>query len=289
VDLSRLQVFVAVARDKSFSRAASRLGLPKSSVSREITRLEEEVGARLLHRTTRQVGLSTAGHELLERVGPLLEQLEQAVGDLPERELEPSGLLRVTTTVDVGEALLSEVVTRFVERYPRVRVELLLTPKPLDLVAEGIDLALRLSAQPRLADSSLTARVLGPWTIEAFASPKYLARRGTPTQPRDLVQHHWVSVRGMPLPEGVGEPRILADDMFCIRGALRAGAGIGFMPTYLGRSDIENGTLVRVLPEMMRKNGSIWVVYPGGREVPRKVAAFRDMVLTTLRGPLDAG
>jgi DNA-binding transcriptional LysR family regulator len=288
VDLSRLQVFVAVARDKSFSRAASRLGLPKSSVSREISRLEQELGVRLLHRTTRQVGLSTAGVELLQRVGPLLDQLERAV-DLPDGEREPSGLLRITATVDVGEALLSDVVARFAERYPRVRVELALTNRALDLVAEGIDLAFRLSAQPRLADSSLTARVLGPWSIEAFASPLYLSRRGTPAHPRDLSHHEWVSIRGMPMPEGVqGEPRIVADDMFFVRGALRAGAGIGLMPTWLGRADLESGTLVRVLPEMTRMSGSIWMVYPGGRELPHKVSAFRDLVLESLRGPLDA-
>src|SRR5688500_13922163 len=200
MELDRLRVFVAVAEARSFTAAASRLKMPKSSVSREISRLEADTGVRLLHRTTRQVVPTSAGQALLERVAPLLGGLEQAVSDARQQQ-EPASLLRVTASVDLGAAVLAAIVARPVARYPAVRVEPRLTSQVVALVAEGIDVALRISSSEQLRDSSLTARSLGPIALELFASPRYLARKGTPKTTEDLAAHDAVAFRdGRPFP-----------------------------------------------------------------------------------------
>jgi DNA-binding transcriptional LysR family regulator len=280
MDVDRLRVFVAVAEARSFTAAASRLRMPKSSVSREISRLEADTGVRLLHRTTRQVTPTSAGQALLERVGPLLAGLEQAVTEA-RQQVEPAGLLRVTAPVDLGAALLAGIVARFVARYPDVRVEARLTNQVVDLVAEGIDVALRVSTD-QLRDSSLTARRLGNLALDLFASPRYLARRGTPRAVEDLAEHDVVAF------PGDERARIVADDMFFVREALRGGAGIGLLPSFLAEEDLESGALVRVLPELSRRTGTVWFVTPHAAHPPRAVVAFRDLLADALkRRPLQ--
>ena len=169
MDLNLLTVFDAVARTASFSAAARELRLPKSSVSRAIARLEAELGVQLLFRTTRQVSLSAAGTAFHDRLAPLLRSLRAAVGELPEREEEPSGTLRVTAPVDLGVLFLAEMVTRYTARYPGVSVDLHLTGRVVDLVGEGFDVALRVAG--RLADSTLVARNLGKRNLADEEAP----------------------------------------------------------------------------------------------------------------------
>jgi DNA-binding transcriptional LysR family regulator len=290
MDLNHLTLFEAVARTTSFSGAAKELRLPKSSVSRGIARLEEELGTQLLLRTTRQVSLTAAGTTLYDRITPLLRQVGAALGELPEREEEPAGQLRVTAPVDLGVLMLAEVVTRFTARYPAVTVDLHLTGRVVDLVAEKFDVALRVGAT--LKDSTLVARRVTPIVAQLFASPVYLARRGTPRSEAELAEHDWVAFRGGPQKlrlsgprEAVGvEPRerILCDDLLFVRDALRAGAGIGLLPTFVAEPDRAAGTLVRVLPRVERPAGHLHVVTPAAKHVPRKVTAFRDLVLELL-------
>lgn len=291
IDLNHLSVFGAVGESASFSVAARRLGLPKSSVSRAVAKLEAAVGVRLVHRTTRHVALSTAGKALYEKTAPLLATLRQSIGDLPELEEQPSGRLRVTATIDFGAAVLAEVVARFVARYPGVEVELRLTNELVDLVAESIDVALRISST-RLKDSSLTAKKAGPVTLQLFAAPAYLARRGTPRVPRDLDGHEWVGFRAARAVrlEGPGGPidvrpqgRITCDDMSFLRAAVLEGAGIGVLPAFLTHADVAAGRLVRLLPRWNMLSGYLWIVSPGARHVPRKVSAFTQLVLETMR------
>jgi DNA-binding transcriptional LysR family regulator len=299
VELDDIAVFVAVGESGSFSTAASRLGLPKSSVSRAIARLEAAMGVALVHRTTRHVALSTAGAALYERVAGHVRSIQQSLGDLPEREEQPSGRLRVTAPVDFGAAVMAEITARFAARYPSVEVEARLTNQNLDLVAEGIDVALRISLR-RLKDSTLTARKTCPITIQLFAAPSYLARRGTPRTPRDLEAHEWVKFRGAgPIRlEGPGDTvsilprgRIEADEMAFVRGATVAGAGIAILPTFLADGEVAAGRLVRLLPKWNIFSGDLWIVTPAGR-TPRKVTAFVDLVLETLKAralaPRDA-
>jgi len=292
VDLNWLAVFEAVARTASFSAAADELGLAKSSVSRAVMRLEAALGVQLLVRTTRRVARSAAGTALYDRVAPLLGSIRASLGELPEREEQPAGELRVTAPVDLGELLLAEAVTRYTARYPAVSVELHLTGRVVDLVAEGFDVALR--AAPSLESSTLVVRRAAPIVLQLFASPLYLARRGAPRTEAELSGHDWVEFKSGPqrarVGAGRGRPpgpvrraRIACDDLLFARHALRAAAGIGLLPTFVAEPDVAAGTLVRVLPHLERKGGYLHFVTPGRRHVPPKVTAFRDLILEVVK------
>jgi DNA-binding transcriptional LysR family regulator len=299
MDLNLITVFEAVARSRSFSAAAKELRLPKSSVSRGVARLEAELGAQLLFRTTRQVSLTAAGTALYDRMAPLLRSVQAALGEVPEREEEPSGVLRVTAPVDLGVLFLAEVVSRYIARYPSVSVDLHLTGRVVDLVAEQFDVALRVAA--KLQDSTLVVRKAAPIALRLFASPVYLARRGTPRTEAELAEHDRVVFRGGPEKLRVagardsssavaGQARIVCDDLLFARDAVRAGAGIGLLPTFMAEPDVVAGRLVRVLPRHERIAGSLHVVSPAAKHVPRKVTAFRELVheLVGARGLLPA-
>jgi len=282
IDLERVSLFLAVAEAASFSAAAKQLGLPKSSVSRQVAALEEALGAQLLHRTTRRVSLSTAGAALYERAKPLVTELRAALGSLPEQEEQPSGELRLTASNDVGATLLADVVPRFRARFPDVRLDLRLTNRAVDLVAEGFDLALRAAARP-LRDSSLVMRKLSAVQVHLFASPAYLARRGTPRSPGDLARHALVlfsAFRHVPVVAGLaGQAAIVGDDFLFIRETLKAGGGIGFLPSFLAQAEQASGQLVRVLPRVSLNRGTLVILHARTQHPARKVTAFRDFLL----------
>lgn len=297
MDLNRLRIFEAVARTTSFSAAARELRLPKSSVSRGVSRLEADLRVQLLVRTTRRVSVTAAGAALYDRVVPALRSVEAAVGELPEREEEPSGELRVTAPVDLGVLFLAEVVTRYVARYPSVSVDLHLTGRVVDLVGERFDVALRVAA--KLRDSTLVVRRAAPIVMRLFASPLYLARRGTPRTEADLAEHEWVVFRSGPQKLRGAEPgealgvvprgRIVCDDLLFVRDAVRAGAGLGLLPSFVADPDVAAGTLVRVLPRYERQTATLHVVTPAAKHVPPKVSAFRDLVVELLRTRTTSG
>lgn len=290
MDLNRLTVFEAVARTASFTGAARELGLPKSTVSRAIAGLEAELAVQLVVRTTRRVSLNAAGTALYDRLAPLLRQVGAALGEIPEREEQPSGVLRVTAPVDLGVLFLAEAVTRYAARYPAVTVELHLTGRVVDLVAEKFDVALRVAR--RLEDSTLVARKVAPIVFRLYASPVYLARRGTPRTDAELAEHEWVVFRGGPQkirPVGAkellgvaGRERIVCDDLLFVRDALRAGAGVGLLPTFMAEPEVLAGSLARVLPRREQVVGHLHLVTPAAKHVPHKVTAFRDLVTETL-------
>ncbi|MBI5067944.1 MAG: LysR family transcriptional regulator [Deltaproteobacteria bacterium] len=292
MDLNLLATFEAVARTASFSAAAQELGMPKSSVSRAIARLEAELGVPLLFRTTRKVSPSPAGLALHDRLAPLLRSVQAALGEMPEREEEPSGRLRVTAPVDLGILFLAEVVSRYTARYPAVNVELHLTGRVVDLVGEGFDVALR--AGSRLADSSLVARKVAPIVMQVYGSPIYLARRGVPRSEADLAAHDWVVYRRGPQglrvpdrgPRMAGGPpaRVVCDELLFARDAVRAGAGLGLLPSVLAAPEVIAGTMVRVLPRYEREAGWVHLVTPAVKKAPPKVAAFRDLVVELMGG-----
>jgi len=290
MDLNLLATFAAVARTGSFTAAARERGLPKSSVSRGVARLEADLGLQLLVRTTRHVALTPAGAALHDRIAPLLGSVEAALGDLPEQQEAPSGTLRLTAPVDVGILFLAEAVTRLTARHPAVTVDLHLTGRVVDLVGEHFDAALRVSS--KLSDSTLVVRRLTPITLRHYASPLYLARRGTPRAEADLAAHDRVVFRSGPerlrLRPGrgdqpAGRQRIVCDDLLFVRDALRAGAGIGLLPAFVAEPDLAAGTLAPVLPRLERNAGHLHLVTPGARHVPPKVTAFREVLLEVLR------
>lgn len=287
IDLNLLRAFSAVHAHASFTAAAGQLGVPRSTVSRAIAELEDQLGVALFHRTTRSVAVTADGTALHDRVAPALAALDAAVRELPEREEAPTGTLRITSTVDLGTTLLAEVVTRYLARYPAVAVDVLLANRTLDLARERIDLALRVAPDGRRADSSLVGKRVGTVVLEVYAAPSYLARRGTPQAPAELAAHDWLTYRGADRnllgARFAGDPRLTCDDMFFAREAARLGAGIAVLPAYLAGELVAAGELVRVLPRLSSRLAQVWLVHPGRKHLPRRVTAFRELLQETLR------
>jgi len=291
IDLNLIRAFVAVYESGNFSGAAARLGVPRSSVSRAVAALEEALGLVLFHRTTRHVKVTEEGKLLFDRSAPSLQALEAALTDLPESHETPSGTLRLTTTVDLGSAVLAEVVARYSARYPNVRVEVQLSSSLVDLVREGFDAALRISSG-KLRSSNLIAKKLGSLRIGLYAAPSYLARRGSPRTQVELQEHDWVGFQGGPggnlltansnfsMKE---RARIVCDDMFFMREVVKSGAGIGAMPFFVADTDLANGSLSRVLPRWVINTGAVYLLYPPSKHLPLRVSTFRELLLETLR------
>jgi DNA-binding transcriptional LysR family regulator len=268
-------VFVAVADGAGITAAARVLGVPKSSVSRYVARLEQQLGASLFHRTTRRVALTPAGRALYDRVAPLVAGLGRATA-----ETAPVAPLRITTTPDLGAHLLSDVVSRYVQLHPGASVELRLGSALVDLVAEGVDLALRVYRDGLPETSALTAQKVGTLTLGLFASPGYLARAGEPTHLDDLAHHVTL---GMVVTPALPPPRVRTDDTPFAHRACLAGAGVAVLPTFLADPDLASGELVRVLPSFTQWTGTVWLVSPHVRQVPPHVASFRSLLLESLR------
>ena len=293
MDLDALATFIHVVDGASFTAAAKKLGVPTSTVSREIARLEESLGARLLHRTTRKVALTSAGSRLYDRVLPHVAALHEAAREVPEQGSHPAGSLRITVPNDLGNGYFAELVAEFLARHPRVQIDVRLTTRTVDLVKDGIDLALRIG---RIQDATLVARRIGTLDAAVFAAPSYVQQRGRPTAPLDLLDHACLIFRlsdgrAMPWslvgPEGRGEvsppAQLYADDFAFLRGAAVAGAGIALLPGFVAAADVAAGRLERVLPHHTAPSAPLYAAYPSSRHLPRKVTAFRDFLIQTLR------
>lgn len=287
-DLEEVAAFLRVAESGSFTAASRRLGLPKSTISRRVARLEEKLGVQLLHRTTRSLALTEAGTVFHERASAALAGLEEATQAVRESQETPRGHLRVTAPYDLAEAL-GPLVAAFSGRFPAVSIELLLTDQRLDLVAENIDLALR--GAPSLPDSSLVARKLATMKFLLLASPQYLKAHGRPQAPADLAEHALLMMktshgRTKLRLTGAGgdvevavQTAIAANDFTLLRAAALAGSGIALLPDTRVAVELQAGRLVRVLPEWTAGEGNLWVVHPASRLLPAKAKAFREFVL----------
>jgi DNA-binding transcriptional LysR family regulator len=279
-------VLVAVGETSSFSAAARRLGVTTGTVSRSIARLEAVVGAQLVHRTTRHVSLSTAGQLVFERAATHVRGIEAALKNLPERQQEPAGTLKLTAPPDIGVTILPDVIARYLSLYPQVRVDCDLSNRKVDLVAEGFDVALRASPRPQ-RDAALVMRRLMPGELRYYAAPTYVARRGLPRAVGD-AEHDWI---GFPAAQKLVhaapklEPRVVGNDMLFVREAARAGIGIGLLPSFVAEPLVAAGTLVSVLPKTRLALSSIVLLYPAAAKVPRKVTAFRDLLVAALGQP----
>lgn len=293
MDYNDLALFTRVVERGSFSDAARAAGLPKSSVTRGIARLEKELGVRLIQRTTRQRGVTDAGRELYERVRGAVGALEEAADAVREHGKEPRGIVRVTAPVDASMMSLPEAMVRFTRKYPSIHVEVLVANRVVDLVAEGVDLAIRAG---RLADSTLVARKVGQTTAGLFASKGYLDQRGRPKKVADLAGHDCVLFRGrtgkaawvLDGPRGqesVEVTGVLGSDDFSFNArAISAGVGIGVLPLFIGaRCTAVAEELERVLPKHEVGPGApLHVVMPSASFVPARVTVVRDFLVQHL-------
>lgn len=287
-DLEEVAAFLRVAEAGSFTAASRRLGLPKSTVSRRVARLEEKLGVQLLHRTTRSLALTEAGNVFHERAARALAGLEEATLAVRETQETPRGHLRVTAPYDMAEAL-GPLVVSFIGHYPGVTVELLLTDTRLDLVADNIDLALR--GATTMPDSSLVGRRVATMPFQLLASPAYLKAHGRPKAPAELGDHALLVMKSasgrtkLRLYGAGGEVEvavrtaIAANDFTLLRSAALAGAGVAVLPDSHVAAQVRAGRLVRVLPDYTAGEGGLFVVHPASRLLPAKARAFREFVL----------
>lgn len=295
-DVLSLVVFARVVETQSFTAAAAKLGLSKSVASARVSQLEQRLGTRLLQRTTRRLSLTADGLALYEHAARIAAAADQATAVAAGSAAEPRGVLRVSAPVPFAELYLSAPIASYLARYPSVRVELLLADRFVDLVAEGIDVAVRISAG--LRDSSLVGRKLAEDHTVACASPAYLARKGTPAAPAELIHHdclrysllkasdEWRFRDGGASFAVPVETRFEAASGVMLREAARAGIGIAMLPSFIVAQDLLEGRLVQVLAPFTFVHLAIHAVYPSAGVVPANVRAFVDVLVEHLRVPL---
>jgi DNA-binding transcriptional LysR family regulator len=287
MDLDAIAVFVKVVQAGSFSNAARLLGMPNTTVSAKVARLEKRLGVTLIQRTTRKLYVTPAGQDYFARCMRGLAEIETAESELSAVSGEPRGVLRLTVTGDVAHNLVPPIAARYVRTYPQVTLELVVTNRVVDLVGEGVDLAIRAA---ELKDSSLVARRLMPVVWGFWATRSYLSRRGTPRTPSDLESHEGLVFSRLPARtlRLVSERRhadvdlkgrIAADDLETLRAFVLQGDAIGALPEFLMREYMEQGDAVRVLPQWSWTAGALSFVYPNQPFVPAKVRAFIDVAL----------
>ncbi len=295
IDPNDLMIFARVAELGSFSRAAERLGLPKSTVSRRLAALEQRMGERLLLRTTRRQTLTEFGLQLLEHARQLVAELD-AVGVLREqRQAAPSGRLRVSMPGDFANMVLVDSLAAFMALHPAITLELDLSPRRVDLLGEGFDVAVRMGELPD--DALLVATKLAVFTHGLYASPDYLAGHGDPQTPDDLPGHvavrllrgngepaGWTLLQGEQRWSGVPAGRVSANSPEMLIRLASAGAGIAAVHDHYAVADVRAGALRRVLPDWDMPTSTAWAVYPGRKLMPAKTRAFVDMLQVALRG-----
>ena len=293
LDLNDIALFVQVVRSGSFAEAARRLGVPPNTVSRRVQQLEEQLGARLLQRSTRKLTLTSAGEAFNERCASSVDGLVDAGQELITGNQEASGLVRVAAPADFFDFFLMEWVADFLRAHPRVRIEFVLSDARADLIAERIDVAFR--GGP-LQDSGYVGRqVVRDGNDGLVASPAYIAARGAPNKLQDLAYHECVSFAHasgyatwrLAGPDGVFEEvrvaaRISGNTAQSLRKAAVAGLGIALLPYPLTRLNLQSGLLVPVLPQYKCSGHGLSVLYPSRRQLPRAVSTFIDLVIEKL-------
>ncbi|HVJ61148.1 MAG TPA: LysR family transcriptional regulator [Tahibacter sp.] len=285
--LQAMQLFVRVVESGSYTAAADQMEISRALASKLVQGLEDQLGVRLLHRTTRKLSLTEAGENYYQRVSEILSELSLAEAQAAEMQAEPRGRLRVAAPMSFAIHHLGAAVAEFQQRHPRIELELNLNDRQVDLVDEGFDMAIRIA---RLADSSLVARRITPCRLVLAASPAYLSRHEPLTEPEQLSQHNFLSYtltsrneiflarenerRTVPISGGL---RVNNGDV--IAQAAVAGLGICLSPTFLAWKLLKAGDLVRILPGWEIPDIAVSAVYPAGRAVPAKTRSLIDFLV----------
>jgi DNA-binding transcriptional LysR family regulator len=289
-DLANLTAFVAVADHLSFRTAASRLGVTPSALSHTMRQLEERLGIRLLHRTTRSVSVTDAGIRLLERLRPAINQIAIALEDLNQERNRPVGRLRIYAIHTAAAAVIAPVWQRFLTTYPEVHLELQLGEAPIDIVAKGFDAGI--GPQDRAAADMIILRVMGPMKVAVVGAPSYFARHPRPRTPDDLARHCCVEYRrgadgavyewefersGKSRKVSVSGRVMVNDPDLAVRAAVD-GLGIAYTITAQAEPFVRSGQLVRVLEDWSPSFEGLFLYYPSHRQVPAALRALIDMI-----------
>ena len=293
--LTDIVVFVRVVDDGSFTRAAERLKLSRSVVSKYVTRLEGRLGARLLNRTTRRLSLTEAGRIFYQRSRRGLQDIEEAEAEVSRLQEKPRGVLRINSPMSFGILHIAPALPEFLAQHPEVSVEMNLDDRVVDVIEEGFDVSIRIAEMP---DSSLIARRLAPCRHVIVAAPAYLEKHGTPRTPEDLRDHNIISFSYQasaydwhfisPDNKQISVPvsgSMQANNSLALREALLRGVGITRTPTFVVGKDVQDGHLLSILGNYRTLEVSIYLVYPQRRHLSPKVRAFVDFMADRISEP----
>ena len=291
--LTRMRAFIDVVEAEGFSAAARKIGRSKALLSKYVRELEDELGALLLNRTTRQFSLTEAGHTYFKRATEILCEVESLADAVRESSGDVRGRIRLSAPRSFGDAPIGQSLIDFAVQYPEIVLDIQLDDRFVDLVEEGFDLAIRIS---RLENSSLIARRLAAFAVRVCASPALIAKRGTPSRPQELghlpcivdTNGRWLSNwpfigdSGETVSVSVSGP-IEVNSPMTARAAAIAGLGFAILPDFIAAPEIEAGRLVTVLDDRMPSGGGIFAVYPHRRYLPAKVRVFVDFLVQWFR------
>jgi DNA-binding transcriptional LysR family regulator len=297
LDANDLLLFARVAESGSFSRAAERVQLPKSTVSRRVAALERRLGERLLQRSTRKLAITDFGMGVLDHARALAAEVDGAQALAQHRQARPSGRLRVSMPADFASFALPTMLAAFAEQHPAIQLELDLSPRRVDLIGENFDLAVRMGELQD--DSQLSARRLAEMTTGLYAAPAYLEAAGAPATPDDLLERHGLvllkrsgDAQTWRLHSGPAEDRrtwqgtpvhrTLANSPDILMNMALAGFGVVALPDFYARLRVGGGALVRVLPGWCLPPGDCWAVFPERRLMPARTRVFLDALVATM-------
>jgi len=288
-----IPVFVAVVENGGFSAAARSLGVSKSAVSKRINQLEAHLGVRLLHRTTRKLSLTEAGERYFEHASQALAAAGQAEDAVTELQGEPQGQLRINAPMSFGRLHVAPLIPKFLKRYPKLQIDLVMDDRKVDLVAGGFDVAIRAGNLPA---STLIARKLAPLHMVLCASPDYVDRCGQPGRPAELSSHNCVlysyssDANEWTLIGGGGAETVTVSGSYQVNNsealleALREGVGIGRLPTFVAGPDLKTGRLVKLFESYRLPDFTVYAVFPERQYLPAKVRAFLDFAIEYFGG-----
>lgn len=296
LEANDLLLFARVVDEGSFSRAAERLGLPKSTLSRRISALEALLGERLLLRTTRKLAVTDFGHAVLLHAHQVTEEVESTMALAQHRQAEPSGRLRVSMPSDFANEVLGQLLAEFIAQYPAIALELDLSARRVDLIGENFDVAIRMGDLPD--DATLAARRLAIFSVGLYASPGYLQQRGQPYEPEALMEHDtlriltrsgepalWTLTRGEASWQGSPPARATANSPETLIHFARRDLGITMITDHFASALVQSGELVQVLGDWSIAPVDAWAVFPGRRLMPARTRVFLDALQAEFTGP----
>jgi len=288
-----IPVFVTVVESGGFSPAAKLLGISKSAVSKRVTQLEEQMGVKLLHRTTRKLSLTEAGEHFFQHARIAHQAAKDAQDAVAQLQGEPQGRLRINTPMSFGRLHIAPLIPEFLKRYPKISIEMVMDDKVADLIGEGFDIAIRGGDLP---DSSLIARKLAPLRNVLCASPEYIETHGRPIELSQLTDHNcliftyskdikeWLFIKDGQTQSVEVTGNYNVNNSEALREALLQGVGIGRLPTFVAGPDIKSGKLVSLFEEYQMPDKTIYAVFPERQYLPSKVRAFIDFAVEYLGG-----
>jgi DNA-binding transcriptional LysR family regulator len=292
-EFAAIPVFVAVVESGGFSAASRSLGVSKSAVSKRINQLENHLGVLLLHRTTRKLSLTEAGERYYEHAAQALSAAGKAEDAVTELQGEPQGKLKISSPMSFGRLHVASLIPKFMQRYPKLQIDLVMDDRNIDLVADGIDVAIRSGDMP---DSTLIARKLAPLRQVLCASPTYIERYGMPLTPPELRERNCIlfsysgDANAWTLNNGDKSEAVLVSGNYRVNNsealleALREGVGIGRLPTFVAGPDLKAGNLVRILQSYHIPDHTFYAVFPERQHLPAKVRAFLDFAIEYFGG-----